>query len=255
MDNIARVWDLRTGRSIMVLKGHVKHVLSLDWSPNGHNLVTGSEDHTLRIWDIRKAESTYTVPSHKNIVSQVKYFKAGDAFQSDSSSQASYTFGEDGMDMEKDDVAEPEVGIDKNTDLETTESAVPNSLSNRRTLRQVLNGSFLVSSSYDGTCKIWTDGDFKPLKSLTGLEGKITCSDVSGGMRFIYFQYYIQKLKCESNQTDGKYIATTLYDRTFKLFAPSEINIDAEAAAQTNSDAAMTAAWEEKIKYWQTHVL
>jgi U4/U6 small nuclear ribonucleoprotein PRP4 len=70
--------------------------------------------------------------------------------------------------------------------------------------RQVLNGSFLVSSSYDGTCKVWTDGDFKPLKSLTGLEGKITCCDISG---------------------DAKYIATTLYDRTFKLFAPSGVNI------------------------------
>lgn len=190
MDNIARVWDLRTGRSIMVLKGHVKHVLSLDWSPNGHNLVTGSEDHTLRIWDIRKAESTYTVPAHKSIVSQVKYFKAGDAFQSDSLS--AYTFGEDRMDTAKDDVE-----IDGNAHLETTENAAPNSLSNRRTRRQVLNGSFLVSSSYDGTCKIWTDGDFKPLKSLTGLEGKITCSDVSGGM-FLYVFFIAFKINCEN---------------------------------------------------------
>jgi U4/U6 small nuclear ribonucleoprotein PRP4 len=175
----------------MVLKGHVKHVLSLDWSPNGHNLVTGSEDHTLRIWDIRKAESIYTVPAHKNIVSQVKYFKAGDAFQSDSSAHASYTFSEDRMDTEKDDddADQLDVGLDGSADLEPTENAVPNSLSNRRTRRQVLNGSFLVSSSYDGTCKIWTDGDFKPLKSLTGLEGKITCSDVSGGTVFTRIEY------------------------------------------------------------------
>jgi hypothetical protein len=44
-------------------------------------------------------------------------------------------------------------------------------------------------------------------------------------------------------KTDGKYIATTLYDRTFKIFAPSEVDIDAEAAAQTNNgDSTMTAA-------------
>jgi U4/U6 small nuclear ribonucleoprotein PRP4 len=175
----------------MVLKGHVKHVLSLDWSPNGHNLVTGSEDHTLRIWDIRKAESIYTVPAHKNIVSQVKYFKAGDAFQSDSTSNASYTFGDDGMDMEKEDGSDIDVSTG---DLEKTENtAAPNSSSNRRTRRQVLNGSFLVSSSYDGTCKIWTDGDFKPLKSLTGLEGKITCSDVSGGNIVLAFNSLVKE--------------------------------------------------------------
>lgn len=33
---IVWVWDLRLGRSIMYLKGHVKQVLALDFSPNGY---------------------------------------------------------------------------------------------------------------------------------------------------------------------------------------------------------------------------
>jgi U4/U6 small nuclear ribonucleoprotein PRP4 len=78
-------------------------------------------------------------------------------------------------------------------------------LGNAETRRNVLNGSFLASSSYDGTCKIWTDGDFKPLKSMTGLEGKVTCCDISG---------------------DAKYVATTLYDRTFKLFASHTMTLE-----------------------------
>lgn len=185
MDCLTRIWDLRSGKSIMALKGHIKNVLTLDWSPNGHHLATGSEDHTIRIWDIRSIASIYTVPAHKSIVSQVKYFKAGDTFES-GIPDVEYSFhGASTSHME----------VDKR--VVTTDN-------HQEIKRQVLNGSFLVSSSYDGTCKVWTDGDFKPLKSLTGLEGKITCCDISG---------------------DAKYIATTLYDRTFKLFAPSGVNI------------------------------
>lgn len=44
-----RVWDLRTGRSVHVLDGHVRHVLGIDWAPNGYNIVTGSDDHTAKV--------------------------------------------------------------------------------------------------------------------------------------------------------------------------------------------------------------
>lgn len=36
LDAVGRVWDTRTGRSAMVLEGHVKDILGLDWSPNGY---------------------------------------------------------------------------------------------------------------------------------------------------------------------------------------------------------------------------
>lgn len=54
MDAIARVWDCRTGRNIFTCQGHVKAVLSLDFSPSGYLLATGSEDNTARVWDLRK---------------------------------------------------------------------------------------------------------------------------------------------------------------------------------------------------------
>lgn len=178
-DALSRIWDLRTGRSIMVLKGHLKDVLSLDWAPNGYHLATGSEDHTIKVFDIRTASCLYTVPAHNSVVTQVKYFKSDGCF--DVKKQVDYTFGEDVMD----------VCMDEEDPIR----------------RAVLDGSFLVSSSYDGTCKIWTDGDFKPMKSLTGLEGKITSCAVS---------------------QNAKFIATTLYDRTFKLFAPTFVDIPIE---------------------------
>ena len=36
LDAIGRVWDLRTGRTAMVLDGHVQGIFSIAFSPNGY---------------------------------------------------------------------------------------------------------------------------------------------------------------------------------------------------------------------------
>lgn len=35
LDAIGRVWDLRSGKTAMVLDGHVRDILAIDFSPNG----------------------------------------------------------------------------------------------------------------------------------------------------------------------------------------------------------------------------
>lgn len=35
LDAIGRVWDLRSGKTAMVLDGHVKDILAIDFAPNG----------------------------------------------------------------------------------------------------------------------------------------------------------------------------------------------------------------------------
>ena len=35
MDACGRIWDLRSGKCIMMLDGHLKNVLAMDFSPNG----------------------------------------------------------------------------------------------------------------------------------------------------------------------------------------------------------------------------
>ncbi|XP_023640419.1 U4/U6 small nuclear ribonucleoprotein PRP4-like protein [Capsella rubella] len=73
LDSLARVRDLRTGRSILVFQGHIRPVLSVNFSPNGYHLASGGEDNQCRIWDLRMRKSLYSIPAHANLVSQVKY--------------------------------------------------------------------------------------------------------------------------------------------------------------------------------------
>ena len=46
-DAIGRVWDLRTGKNVLVLQGHIKPVLGVDTAPNGYHIMTGSSDNSV----------------------------------------------------------------------------------------------------------------------------------------------------------------------------------------------------------------
>ncbi|KNC78481.1 hypothetical protein SARC_09095 [Sphaeroforma arctica JP610] len=73
MDAVGRVWDLRSGRCVWDMFGHVKNVLAVDVAPDGHYIATGSDDHTVKIWEMRQRKCIYTLPAHNNLVSTVKF--------------------------------------------------------------------------------------------------------------------------------------------------------------------------------------
>ena len=52
-DKTAKVWDARTGTTLLDLKGHTGEVTSVAFSPDGTRIVTGSLDKTAKVWDAR----------------------------------------------------------------------------------------------------------------------------------------------------------------------------------------------------------
>ncbi len=73
LNGVARVWDLRTGRCVTNLIGHVKRILSMAFMPNGYQLATGSDDNTVRIWDLRRRSSVYNLPAHHKLISDIRF--------------------------------------------------------------------------------------------------------------------------------------------------------------------------------------
>src|SRR5579883_417226 len=49
-DKLVHIWDASTGRLIYPYNGHYSVVESLDWSPDGTRIVSGSDDHTAQVW-------------------------------------------------------------------------------------------------------------------------------------------------------------------------------------------------------------
>jgi WD40 repeat protein len=55
-DETARIWDLETPTSILVLR-HEGNVLAADFSPNGRFVVTATGGGTVQVWEVASGES------------------------------------------------------------------------------------------------------------------------------------------------------------------------------------------------------
>lgn len=52
LDTVVRLWDMRTGHLLDMLRGHKDSVYSVAFAPDGTFLVSGSLDKTLKMWDL-----------------------------------------------------------------------------------------------------------------------------------------------------------------------------------------------------------
>jgi len=156
LDGIGRVWDLRTGRTAMVLDGHAQAIFAIDFSPNGFQIATGSGDDTIRIWDMRSLKALHTIPAHKSTVSDLRFFRRDRSVHQTAPMNAPANNTSQGPKLNQ-----------RDTDLQFTE------------------GLYLVSSGYDGTVKIWSADEWQLAKTLSTDAGKVMTVDVSPGGAFI----------------------------------------------------------------------
>ena len=66
-----RVWDLVTEREGPTLRGHLDGVNSLTFCPDGRTLISGSADHTMKLWRVDRGELLTTLTEHKGSVHAV----------------------------------------------------------------------------------------------------------------------------------------------------------------------------------------
>ena len=159
LDAIGRVWDLRTGRTALVLDGHTQGIYSIAFSPTGYQLVTGAGDDTIRVWDMRASNAVYTIPAHRSNVADVRFFR--------SSQLSPYaTAFKEPVDVEMED---PDVSGDK---------PKPNDAS-KNLEESYRSGLYFASAGYDGLVKIWSADDWQLVKTLTTDAGKVMSVDLS----------------------------------------------------------------------------
>ncbi|RKP35530.1 WD40-repeat-containing domain protein [Dimargaris cristalligena] len=184
-DGVGKVWDLRTGRSIMDLQGHIKEIYGLDFAPNGYQIATGSGDHTIRIFDLRVMKSLVSIPAHQSLISEVRFFQGTDLV-----GYPTLNGWLPGSTSDRRDTS-AHTNIDTSMDMN-----VDAGHSGRQ--RVPLSNTFLTSSSYDGTIKVWSMDDWQLQKTLSDHDGRVMGLDVSN---------------------DGQYLASCGFDKTFKLWS------------------------------------
>ncbi len=64
-DRTVRLWDLRTGAEVRVLKGHTDKVCSLCFDAKGERLLSASWDGTARVWDVATGQTLHVLRDGK----------------------------------------------------------------------------------------------------------------------------------------------------------------------------------------------
>ena len=74
---LVSVWDYRTGREIVALRGHTSAVACTAFSPDGGRLATGSADQAVMIWDLATGKELFTFRGHVGAVSALAFSPDG----------------------------------------------------------------------------------------------------------------------------------------------------------------------------------
>ena len=148
LDSIGRIWDLRTGRTVMILEGHIREIYGLDWGIDGYRVLSSSGDGWVKCWDLRQVRSTGGIGAHKNVVSDLLWYKGGDLPAENGS-----------MDIDE----EPK----------------------RKHAQPKKAGTFFVTSGFDKNVNVFSADDWSLVKSLSGHSGNVLSVDVSDDARWI----------------------------------------------------------------------
>ena len=76
-DNTVRLWDLRSGKQVKLLRGHSSEIECLQFSPDGLELVSGSRDATARVWNVASGQLRATLYGLANSVFSASYSRDG----------------------------------------------------------------------------------------------------------------------------------------------------------------------------------
>ena len=76
-DRTARVWEVATGREVMLLRGHTKGVTAAAFSPDDQWVVTASLDDTARVWDVTKGRVIAVFAGHTAAVNAAAFSPDG----------------------------------------------------------------------------------------------------------------------------------------------------------------------------------
>nr|WP_322685973.1 caspase family protein [Nostoc sp. DedQUE07]MDZ8132322.1 caspase family protein [Nostoc sp. DedQUE07] len=74
---IVQVWEASSGRVLLFLQGHEDGVKSVAFSPDGQRIISGSDDKTLRLWDLNGLPIGQPFVGHEDGVKSVAFSPDG----------------------------------------------------------------------------------------------------------------------------------------------------------------------------------
>jgi len=148
-DNSARLWNAATGREIRQFVGHRSFVHTVQFSPDGHQILTAGRDGTARIWKSDSGEQSF-------VFSGVSYLPPAAVIRPDGT-QLLTLVGERGAVIWDTNSGQRICGIQSQPDESRFQSAEFHPLS-----------ALVITASLDRTVRIWDSGTGKEVLQLIG---------------------------------------------------------------------------------------
>lgn len=76
-DNVARVWEIPSGRELYDLYGHTNFVTDIAFSPDGSRIATASWDRSAKVWDAATGRQLFTLSGHENFLEGIAFSPDG----------------------------------------------------------------------------------------------------------------------------------------------------------------------------------
>lgn len=223
-DTTFRLWDLASSASaepcLLVQEGHSAGVHSLAWHPDGALLATGGLDSLILLWDLRAGRPLATLQGyHVDSVLSLDFSQSGTELVSGSADHTVRIW-----DLRK---LRPLQTLYGHTNVVTTvKYATPTTMHGH-------GSSWLLSTSHDGSARIWGVYDWKCLSVLqTEGERKIMCGAISSSSSVP------RDSSADSRPASGwSGIATVSYDKTIKLWGTTPVASPEKGLEQAQAQA------------------
>ncbi len=230
-----QLWDMPSGRQLVICKGHKHWTWEVAFSPNGQCLISASDDYLVKLWDVHTGDCLKTFVGHTYSVNAIAISSDGQ-YIATSSQDATIRVWH----LQAPGDLTQAIAYNSRLGVVHDCMQLPGHQGRVWSVAFSPNGQTLASGSEDQTIKLWDWKTGQCLKTLTGHQGWVKAIayspdgkhltsgsfdhtvrvwDVEAGVCLQTLSGHTSTITTIAYSPDGKYFASSSYDQTVKLWA------------------------------------